>query len=68
MKEIQIREELAKTVAEDPNNIDKILKLSHELASLDKNNVRFSVDSGVIDRLGKELVARHETAVSELVS
>ncbi len=37
------------------------------LASLDKNNVRFSVDSGVIDRLGKELVARHETAVSELV-
>ncbi len=67
MKEIQIREELARTVAEDPNNIDKILKLSHELASLDKNNVRFSVDSGVIDRLGKELVARHETAVSELV-
>jgi len=43
------------------------LKLSHQLASLDKNNVRFSVDSGVIDRLGKELVARHETAVSELV-
>jgi len=67
MKEIEIREELARTVAEDPNNIDKILKLSHELASLDKNNVRFSVDSGVIDRLGKELVARHETAVSELV-
>jgi len=43
------------------------LKLSHQLASLDENNVRFSVDSGVIDRLGKELVAKHETAVSELV-
>jgi hypothetical protein len=43
------------------------LKLSHQLASLDENNVRFSADSGVIDRLGKELVARHETAVSELV-
>ena len=67
MDEIKIREKLAKTIAEDPNNIDKILKLSHELASLDKNKVRFSVDSGVIDRLGKELVARHETAVSELV-
>ncbi len=50
MKEIQIREELSRTVAEDPNNIDKILKLSHELASLDKNNVRFSVDSEAIDR------------------
>lgn len=39
---MQIREELARTIAEDPNNIDKILKLSYELASLDKNNVRFS--------------------------
>ncbi|SHE36081.1 hypothetical protein SAMN05444274_101159 [Mariniphaga anaerophila] len=67
MNEIKIREELARTVAKDPNNIEKILKLSHELASLDNNNVRFSVDSGVINRLGKELVARHETAVSELV-
>lgn len=67
MNEINIREELAKTVADDPNNIDKILKLSHKLASLDKNNVRFSMDSSAIDRLGKELVARHETAVSELV-
>lgn len=53
MKEIQIREELAKTVAEDPNNIDRILNLWQELASLDKNNFRFSVDSEVIDRLGK---------------
>lgn len=67
MDETKIRAELAETVANDPNNINKILKLSHQLASLDKNNVRFSVDSGVIDRLGKELVARHETAVSELV-
>ena len=67
MNDTKIRAELAETVANDPNNIDKILKLSHQLASLDENNVRFSVDSGVIDRLGKELVARHETAVSELV-
>lgn len=67
MDETKIRDKLAETVAKDPNNIDKILKLSHQLASLDENNVRFSVDSGVIDRLGKELVARHETAVSELV-
>jgi signal transduction histidine kinase len=67
MNEIKIREELAKTVAEEPDNIDKILKLSHNLALSDKNNVRFSVDSSVIERLGRELVARHETAVSELV-
>jgi len=67
MDEKNIREELAETLANDPQNFDKILKLSHSLVSFDTNNVRFSVDSGVIDRLGKELVARHETAVSELV-
>lgn len=41
MDETKIRAELAETVANDPNNIDKILKLSHQLASLDENNVRF---------------------------
>ncbi len=34
---------------------------------MDENHVRFSVDAGIINRLGKELVGRHETAVSELV-
>jgi len=67
MDENSIRKELAKTIADDSQNIDKILKLSHDLALVDKNNVRFSVDSSVIERLGRELVARHETAVSELV-
>ncbi|WP_422355168.1 sensor histidine kinase [Roseivirga pacifica] len=44
-----------------------VLQLSHELAQLDNDQVRFSVDAGIINRLGKELVGRHETAVSELV-
>lgn len=51
--------------AESDNNI--VLQLSHELAKLDENEVRFSVDANLINRLGKELVGRHETAVSELV-
>ena len=59
----QLNEELKK---ENSDN-SLILSLSHEIANLDKNNVRFSVDAGVIDRLGTELVARQETAVSELV-
>ena len=50
MDENKIRTELAEIVATDPNNIDKILKFSHQLASFDEDNVRFSVDSGVIDR------------------
>ncbi len=64
-EEIQLL--LKRAVSEEPNNINKILKLTNQLASLDKENVRFSVDAGVIDRLGRELVARHETAVSELI-
>jgi signal transduction histidine kinase len=67
MDEIMIREELAKVIAEEPNNYSKILELSSKLASFDNDNIRFTVDAGVIDRLGNELVARQETAVSELV-
>ncbi|WP_296621551.1 ATP-binding protein [Marivirga sp.] len=59
----KLNEELTK---ENSDNT-LILSLSHEIASLDQDNVRFSVDAGVINRLGKELVGRHETAVSELV-
>lgn len=67
MEEKKIREELERTLANDSSNYSKILELSSKLASFDKENVRFSVDAGVIDRLGTELVARQETAVSELV-
>lgn len=67
MDETEIREELAKVLADEPNNYSKILELSSKLASYDNDNIRFTVDAGVIDRLGNELVARQETAVSELV-
>lgn len=60
---ILLNEELNK--AQSDNNL--ILSLSQEIASLDNENIRFSVDAGIINRLGKELVGRHETAVSELV-
>ncbi|WDO12494.1 ATP-binding protein [Flavobacterium sp. WW92] len=59
----RLNEELLKDISD--NNL--ILELSHEIANLDLDSVRFSVDAGVINRLGKELVGRHETAVSELV-
>ena len=62
-----IQSELQEVIANEPGNLDKILSLTRELALADTDNVRFSVDAGVIDRLGRELVARHETAVSELV-
>jgi hypothetical protein len=67
MDEKTIRDELSEVLANEPNNYSKIIELSSKLASFDSENVRFSVDAGVIDRLGTELVARQETAVSELV-
>ncbi|MCF6182730.1 ATP-binding protein [Lutibacter sp.] len=67
MDEKKIREELTHILAVDPNNYNKILELSSKLVSFDNDNIRFSVDAGIIDRLGTELVARQETAVSELV-
>lgn len=63
----QLTKELKKLLEEEPENISKIFELSTKLAQTDKSQVRFSIDAGIIDRLGKELVARHETAVSELV-
>jgi len=48
-------------------NASTLLSLSHDIASLDQSKARFSVDAGIIDRLGKELVSKRETAVSELV-
>ena len=67
MEENKIREELSKILINDPTNYSRIIELSSKLASFDIDNIRFSVDAGVIDRLGSELVARQETAVSELV-
>jgi len=59
----QLSEEINKTSSDN----SLILSLSNEIAKLDDKMVRFSVDAGIINRLGKELVARQETAVSELV-
>ncbi len=67
MTKENIRKQLAEALEKEPNNYSKIIELSRTLSSFDENNVRFSVDAGVINRLGKELVGRHETAVSELV-
>ena len=48
-------------------NMNQVLRLTNELAVEDPNVVRFSVDAGLIDRLGRELVGKAETAVAELI-
>ena len=66
-KEQIIRGAIRAALLEDKLDHSKIINLSSELASLDETSLRFSVDAGIINRLGKELVGRAETALSELV-
>lgn len=63
----ELKKKLSEEIQKDPSDNNVILSLSNEIAKLDESQVRFSVDAGIINRLGKELVGRHETAVSELV-
>ena len=66
-KILELKNKLNREIQKEKSDNNLILSLSHEIANLDKENVRFSVDAGIVNRLGKELVGRHETAVSELV-
>ncbi|MDX6500002.1 MAG: hypothetical protein QOG23_3262 [Blastocatellia bacterium] len=59
----QLLRELGKKIVD----FGKIVLLSTELAKHDPDFVRFSVDAGIISRLGQELVARQETALGELI-
>jgi signal transduction histidine kinase len=50
---------------------EELLKLRDEinqqLAELNNNTIAFTVDANIINRLGKELIGRAETGVSELI-
>lgn len=63
----QLRNELTQVLSAAPLDYGRLIELTRQLTSLDPDTVRFSIDAGLIDRLGRELVARQETAVSELV-
>lgn len=45
----------------------KLLDLSTKISEFDKENVRFSVDAKIVERLGEQLVAKKTTALSELI-
>ncbi len=63
----ELKAKLSEEIQKVRSDNTVILSLSNEIAKLDDKQIRFSVDAGIINRLGKELVGRHETAVSELV-
>ena len=59
----RIKDELSK---EEPDRL-LVAQLSHRLLDLDSATVRFTVDATHVQRLGRELVAKQETALAELV-
>ncbi len=65
--EESIRSALIASLRGQKTDYGKVLSLAASLAKHDPDNVRFSVDAAIIGRLGEELVARQETAVSEIV-
>jgi len=66
-KEEELREKLGALLQKDDIDYGEVVKLSKELAKQDPDNVRFSTDAAIIDKLGRELVSRQETAVAELI-
>ncbi len=63
----EIKAEIEKLLSSDDLDFSRFTALSNELLKQDREHVRFSVDAGIINRLGKELVGRAETAISELI-
>jgi signal transduction histidine kinase len=63
----KLKDQLRQALDAPQPDFGRILALSNQLATYDSEFVRFTADSGLISRLGEELVARQETAVSELV-
>ena len=65
--QVDIRTQLQEALTSQTVDYALVHSLSSQLVRQDPDFVRFTVDAGHINRLGRELVARQETAVSELV-
>ena len=64
----EIKAAIEELLKSEEIDYSRFTTLSNELLKQDREHVRFSVDAGIINRLGKELVGRAETAISELIS
>lgn len=68
MKKLQdLKDLLSQELTQEQINYGQILALAADIAKLDEENVRFSVDASHVYRLGIELVSKQETAVAELI-
>lgn len=63
----KLRKQLTSEASKQVVDLGKAVEIITELSKLDPDFVRFTVDAGIINRLGEELVARQETALAELI-
>ncbi|SHL86772.1 sensor histidine kinase [Hymenobacter psychrotolerans] len=63
----RLRAEYAEALEGETPDFNRLIELAAETAQKDPDHVRFSTDAGIISRLGRELVAKEETAVAELI-
>lgn len=62
-----LKSQLAELLAGDATDFQEILRLSAKIGRLEPDIVRFTTDAAMVRRLGRELVAKQETALAELV-
>jgi len=63
----KIKNEIIDNLSKESVDLSEVLNLTTELSKLDQNNVRFTVDADHVSRLGLELVAKKESALSEII-
>lgn len=68
-KESDLRDQLTHILDRHNKKIDygQVLELATELSKQDADNVRFSVDAKIVERLGEQLVSKRTTALTELI-
>ena len=67
MQDKKLREIIQAELEKDEPDWHRIEHASRQVVDSDPNFIRFSVDAAHIQRLGEELVAKQETALSELI-
>lgn len=63
----ELKAQLGKLVSQDSTDFQSIIQIVSEIAKQEPGVVRFTTDAAMIRRLGRELVAKQETALAELV-
>jgi signal transduction histidine kinase/Asp-tRNA(Asn)/Glu-tRNA(Gln) amidotransferase C subunit len=63
----RLKGELAAALESGTTDFGSILRLAGEISKFEPDVVRFTTDAAMVRRLGRELVAKQETALGELV-